>query len=321
MRWTSKLLCVSLVSLAFASVPSSLLRANEVARPEWGVYQIHRGSANFERGIKAQAALLGTMPQYVLFFQDLGFRRGFPLEAVTICHQLGATPIISQELWEWRHRQSGDTTWLARINRGDFDAQWRDWARAAKQFEQRVILRFGFEMNGDWFDWGQQPEAFIAAWRRVHRIVRDEIGARNVEFMFSPNVEWDTYKPMTRIELYYPGEDYVQLLGLDGYNFGDEHSQWHRWQTFAEVFEASIEIMAQWPHPLYLAEVGTADGPKKASWLQDFLESVQDDSRLSGFIYFNHYDQRKGEPNWLLDSDAATLEVFRRWVQEVDQSR
>ncbi|MGZ0655046.1 glycoside hydrolase family 26 protein [Coraliomargarita sp. W4R72] len=254
-------------------------------------------------------------PQYVLFFQDLSFRRGFPLASVTVSHELGATPVISQELWEWRHRHSEDDSWLLRINRGDYDEHWRDWARDAKQFGHRVILRFGFEMNGDWFDWGQQPEAFIAAWRRIHQIVRVEAGADNVEFMFSPNVEWDVNKPLTQIELYYPGDRYVQLLGLDGYNFGDSHSEWHRWQTYESVFESSIQKMSQWPQPLYLAEIGTADDPRKSIWLQDFLNSVQNDSRVSGFIYFNHFDSRKGEPNWLLNSDLETLEVFRQWLK------
>lgn len=305
----------SMACLLFLLALHSAQAAANEPRKEWGVYQIHRGAENFGRGLREQSELLGAVPDYVLFFQDLSFRRGFPLESVKACYELGVTPVISQELWEWRHRHSDDDTWLTRINRGDFDAQWRDWARGAKLFGHRVILRFGFEMNGDWFDWGQQPEAFITAWRHVHQIVREEAGASNVEFMFSPNVEWDAYKPLTEIERYYPGEDYVQVLGLDGYNFGDAHSQWHSWQSYAEVFEDSIEIMAQWPHPLLLAEIGSAEGPRKAYWLQDFLDTVDEDPRVSGFIYFNYFDHRKGEPNWLLNSDPASLEVFRSWLQ------
>ena len=306
-------LIVALLLLAHACAFAAVSLGAD--RKEWGVYQIHRGAENFRQGIQEQAALLGADPQYVLFFQDLSFRRGFPLASVNVAHELGATPVISQELWEWRHRHSEDDSWLLRINRGDYDAHWRAWADEAKQFGQRVILRFGFEMNGDWFDWGQQPEAFIAAWRRVHHIVRVDAAATNVEFMFSPNVEWDANKPLTKIELYYPGDRFVQLLGLDGYNFGDSHSQWHRWQTYASVFEASIEKMSQWPQALYLAEIGVADDARKSIWLEDFLQSVQNDPRVSGFIYFNHYDHRKGEPNWLLNSDAKTLEVFRNWLQ------
>jgi Beta-mannanase len=285
-------------------------------RLEWGVYQIHWGGDRFAEGIASQTRILGAAPQYVLFFQDLSDRRGFPTRAVEACLAIGATPVISQELWEWRHRHSDDDTWLFRINRGDYDEKWRTWARDAKDFEHRIIFRFGFEMNGDWFDWGQQPAAFIAAWQRVYSIVRHEIGATNVEFMFSPNVEWDAYKPLTKIELYYPGDDYVDLLGLDGYNFGDHHSEWHRWQSYSEIFEASLKIMSQWPQKLYLSEIGCADGSGKSTWIEDFLNSVQKDSRISGFIYYNHFDGRKGEPNWRLDSDPETLEVFRKFATQ-----
>lgn len=306
---------------AFASIlylVSALLLAAQalaVKDLEWGVYQIHWGAKPFERGIKAQAELLGANPQYVLFFQDLSAHRGFPASAIEVCHSLGATPIVSQELWEWRHRHSDDDSWLYRINRGDYDEHWRDWARAAKNFEHRIILRLGFEMNGDWFDWGQQPKAFISAWRRVHQIVRADIGATNVEFMFAPNVEWDAYKPLADIDLYYPGEKYVQLLGLDGYNFGDNHSEWHQWESFESVFGSSLEKLSKYPHPIFLSEVGCAEGPRKAEWIADFLNYVQNNEQIIGFIYYNHYDGKKGEPNWRLDSDPDSLEVFRNYLE------
>ena len=132
--------------------------------------------------------------------------------------------------------------------------------------------------------------------------------------MFSPNIEWDANKPLTAIELYYPGDAYVQLLGLDGYNFGDDHSPWHRWQEYTEIFEQSITKMSQWPQPLYLAEIGTAHGPLKARWMEEFLQSFQTDDRLHGFIYYNYADRKNNEPNWKLDSDPKTLKTFREYL-------
>jgi len=250
-----------------------------------------------------------------MFFQDLSTRRGFPRSTAEIIHNYGATMVISQELWTWRQRDPEDRSWLERITRGDYDTYWRDWAVGAKDFQERIVLRFGFEMNGDWFAWGQQPEAFIKAWRRIHQLVRVEVGAMNVEFMFSPNIEWDPNKPLTAIELYYPGDAYVQLLGLDGYNFGEDHSQWHRWLSFAEIFELSITKMSQWPQPLYLAEIGSAHGTDKDKWMENFLQTFQNDDRLHGFIYYNHADSRKKEPDWRIQSDPETLEVFRKYLK------
>ncbi|MEM8867670.1 MAG: glycosyl hydrolase [Verrucomicrobiota bacterium] len=312
--WIMRRLFFSLVCLLIASVAWALVTKPWQPAKLWGVYQINWGPERFETGLKAQIAQLDAVPDYVLFFRDLHPQRGFPTATAAICKQVGATPVISQEIWEWNQRESGDRSWLTRINAGAYDAYWKRWGEAAKAFDAEVVLRFGFEMNGDWFAWGQQPEAFIAAWRRVHRIVREEVGAMNVQFMFSPNVEWETEDTQIAIELYYPGDDVVDLLGLDGYNFGDHHTQWHRWQTYETVYEKSIEKMSQWDKPLILAEIGCADGPLKADWMRNFLNEVEADSRVSGFIYYNHFDPHKSEPNWLLDSDPETLKVFQKYV-------
>ena len=42
-----------------------------------------------------------------------------------------------------------------------------------------MLFRFDFEMNGDWFSWGMDPNAFKAAWVRVHTIFADA-GADNL---------------------------------------------------------------------------------------------------------------------------------------------
>ena len=281
----------------------------------WGVYQIHWGAERFEAGLKKQIEVLGAVPDYVLFFRDMHSNRGFPTGAAEVCKRYG-TAIISKELWLWGERNGERTDWLKRINSGQTDEYWRQWARNAKAFEADVILRFGFEMNGNWFGWGQQPESFISAWRRVYSIIRNDAGAQNVKFMFSPNVEWDKTRKLAAIELYYPGDEFVDLLGLDGYNFGDSHSKEHSWQSYGEIFGKSIEKMGKWKKPLIISEIGCAEGPRKAQWMTDFLKSVSSDSRVEGFVYFNHFDPNKGEPNWLLNSDPKTLRIFKEAIEK-----
>lgn len=286
----------------------------------WGLYQIHWGAESFEAGLKEQIELLGARPNYVMFFRDLSPHRGFPTQILEICHRYEAIPVINQELWMWRKRQADDHNWLEQINQGIYDAYWTTWAEAASAYQHTVVLRLGFEMNGDWFSWGQQPEAFIAAWQRIHQIIRSKVGADNVQFMFSPNVEWDANKPLSAIELYYPGDAYVDLLGLDGYNFGDHHSAWHTWQSYSEIFEASIAKMSQWPQPLFIAEIGCADGPRKAEWMVDFLQDFTQDERLSGFIYYNFNDGKRNEPDWRLNSDPNTLKVFQNYLSKSNRN-
>ena len=40
---------------------------------------------------------------------------------------------------------------------------------------------------------------------------------------------------------YYPGDAYVEWIGVDGYNFGDDHDQWHKWSSFEAVFAGVLD--------------------------------------------------------------------------------
>lgn len=298
--------------------------APSVASPPktWGVYQILWQVSQFQSGLDAQIDLLGDSPDYVLFFRDLSQRRGFPVRPAQVVFERGAVPIISLELELWGRGGAGPDV-LQRIVDGDFDDFFRRFAQQAVRYVpegQRAILRFGFEMNGDWFDWGAQPEAFVKAWRHAHGVVAPIAGDR-VEWMWSPNIIWGDRTPEKDLFPYYPGDAYVDHIALDGYNFGDSHSQWHRWQSFEEIFERSIAALhAKYQRPIFIAEVGCADDPRKAQWLADFFKRVLADPRVSGWTYFNYDKRREGEPNWRLDSDPESLAVARSYLNGPGQT-
>jgi len=278
----------------------------------WGVYMTGWGH---DRGRDPEADLraLGGKPQYTLFFHDLSQRRGFPTRRMDYCRETGTVPIVSLELIEWR-RGEADRDGLSGLVAGDYDQWCADWARAAAAYEGEILLRFGYEMNGDWFPWGQRPEAFKAAWRRAHAIFQ-EAGATNVKWVFSANILYGDMTPATGFAAYYPGADVVDMVGLDGYNFGDGHDEWHSWESYDAVFSRSIAGMEQFAKPLLLTEVGCADDPRKSAWVADFLARVARDPRVTGFIWFHHDKRAEGEPNWRLDSDPDSLAVFRAWTQ------
>ena len=78
---------------------------------------------------------------------------------------------------------------------------------------------------------------------KTHLIFK-KAGAHNVKWMFSPNVLWGDKTFEKDILPYYPGDSLVDMVGLDGYNFGDHKSAHHKWQSYDEVFGASIDDVA-----------------------------------------------------------------------------
>lgn len=244
-----------------------------------------------------------------MFYRDL--TRPFPQHAIDEIHETGATPIVSLELWIWHLRRSGD--YLDQILSGRFDRILTKWATDAKEDGRRVLLRFGFEMNGDWFTWSQRPAKFVAAWRRAHHLF-EEVGASNVEWVWAPNHVSCPDVPDNAIYDYYPGGDYVDWVGVDGYNWGDEHDEWHTWQTFDEVFgEVLDEFERRYPNkPVMIAEFGsvTAKPGRRAQWIRDAYRQIERRPQVHAAIWFNFDKRREGEPNWRIDATEESLTAF-----------
>jgi mannan endo-1,4-beta-mannosidase len=74
-----------------------------------------------------------------------------------------------------------------------------------------VLWRPFHEMNGDWFWWcGQDPETFKQLWRQMFDYFSRTKGLDNLLWVYAPN-----HGAMTAT--YYPGDTYVDLIGLDAY--------------------------------------------------------------------------------------------------------
>jgi Glycosyl hydrolase family 26 len=108
-----------------------------------------------------------------------------------------------------------------------------------------VLVRFAHEMNGSWYAWGQQPDAYVAAFRRVADAVHAM--APGSAMMWAPNygggypfpsgpskaqsgtaehdqLDTDRDGSVTMADdpyaPYYPGDDAVDWVGMSLYHWG-----------------------------------------------------------------------------------------------------
>ncbi|UKS30353.1 stalk domain-containing protein [Paenibacillus sp. HWE-109] len=86
----------------------------------------------------------------------------------------------------------------------------RKWAQDAKAAGIPIFLRFAGEMNGAWVKWHGNPAQYIAKFRMLHDVFASE--APNVAMVWSPG---DV--PANDIDPYYPGDDYVDWVGVSLY--------------------------------------------------------------------------------------------------------
>ncbi|MHB8792576.1 MAG: Ig-like domain-containing protein [Thermoleophilia bacterium] len=221
----------------------------------------------------------------------------------------GAPDLVNQPAYQLRD-----------ITAGNWDVDIHRWARQIKAFGYPVIFRPMNEMNGNWTSWsgtvnGNVPADYIPAWRHIHDIFVAE-GVTNAAFLWSPNRDGYSTDAVNTFNAYYPGDAYVDYLGIDGYNWGRMYTtpDWtSSWQSFTEVFRYSYDAFtARTAKPVIIAETASTEiGGDKAAWITDaFAQLPVRFPRVVGLTWFNY----NKETDWRVNSSAASLEAFRAAV-------
>ncbi|MEI7834455.1 MAG: glycosyl hydrolase [bacterium] len=91
------------------------------------------------------------------------------------------------------------------------DAYLEKFSKDCASLNYPILMRFASEMNGDWVAYGGNPKKYIEKWRMVHDVFAKN--APNVAFFWCPFV-W----PQEKIESFYPGDEYVDYVGLNVYD-------------------------------------------------------------------------------------------------------
>ena len=234
----------------------------------------------------------------------------FPWTPFNNIRAAGAIPMISwssQTLQDGYSSAATDPTYtLANVAAGDFDTYITAWAQKAKQWGQPFFLRFDWEMNGNWFPWGQNtnsntPAQFVAAWRHVHDIFT-QVGATNATWVWCPNTGYDA-----NLASLYPGDAYVDWTCLDGYNWGTSDS--HSWQTWDQVAQADYTMITQQiavSKPMMIGEFNSSTlGGSRATWLTTMLNELPVSyPDIHAIVLFDD------DPLFTLETDPASVSAF-----------
>lgn len=234
---------------------------------------------------------LGTRLEVVQWFTN--FSHDWPAAHIDLVAEGGRAPLIT---WQPTGRP------LAAIAAGEHDEYIRSWAQGAAELGTPVYLRPFPEMNGEWVSWWEDdPAALVAAWQHVVDVFREE-GAGEVRWVWSPNVTDVPRTERNQMENYYPGDEYVDVLAVDGYNWGNQP-----WVSFDDKFrDAYDRITTLGPQPFWVTEVGSTEvGGDKARWVREMLTTTAF-PRLEMVVWF---DEDK-EWDWRTTSSEATCMAF-----------
>jgi hypothetical protein len=121
--------------------------------------------------------------------------------------------VIGQPLWP---QQSGGT--LSACAAGDYDAYWRDFGTTLTAHgRQGSILRLAWQFNGNYVEWAAtDPVAWVACFRHIVDAVR--LNAPSAQIDWSMNAHGSQVPPGGDAFDVYPGDDYVDVVGIDAYD-------------------------------------------------------------------------------------------------------
>lgn len=176
-----------------------------------------------------------------------------------------------------------------------------------------IIFRPFHEFDGNWFWWGANycsPEEYKAAYQFTVDYLKNTKGVHNILYAFSPD---NSYSTSTNYLSRYPGDGYVDLLGMD--NYGDFNNQGQtgsdqanaKLKMISDLATAKVKIAA-------LTETGyqvTATNPAINGWFSTYMYNAltANNIEISFVMFWNNTTSGYWVPT-PTDSNAADFKTF-----------
>ena len=229
-------------------------------------------------------------------------------------HRMGGINTIS---WHMDNPVSGASSWdksqIAKdiLPGGPFHDQFNERLDMAAKFLRAckidneyipIIFRPYHEHNGGWFWWGKgnmSEEDYVAIFRYTVDYFRNHHDLHHLIIAFSPDRS-RMIDPQSKEEyLYaYPGDDYVDLLGLDNYADVQVYDQDSLNEAGIINFVSSLEMLTDLAQekgkPSALTETGS-NGIKDEEWFSkrilEPIKSSKKAKRISYILFWRNHDK------------------------------
>lgn len=219
------------------------------------------------------------------------------------------------------HQQGND---LFRVLDGYYDEFLHDYAKDVADFKYPVLFRFANEMNGDWCEYSGyhmslDTELYREMYRYIYNIFKEH-SADNVIWVWNPNGKSFPDFRWNSEAMYYPGNGYVDVLGLTLYNTGNfyEGEEWTEfYDLYAPLYE---ETMKNYNMPFIITEFSCArKGGDKEEWTRRMLSEIKMFPNIKFAVWWNGADftsDGKLARAYYINDSAEMYNIFKRYFKD-----
>jgi hypothetical protein len=295
---------------------------------------------------------VGKSAAWVYFSNEWGNDRSFPQQNAATIRDSGSIPYIrlmmrsTTKIIDVNDPKSAENLFtLDNIIQGDFDSDLSAWGHEAVHFGTPLLVEYGTEVNGKWFSWNgtwndsmgldddgspismDGADKFKTAYRHIIQTMKNE-GANNIGWVFHVNQQDDPDEDWNRMESYYPGDEYIDLIGVSVYGAQSPNEQVdNKNKSFFRQFDNAYPKLTSisTDKPIALVEFGTAAGNpylNQTKWTNEALKSIINNNgrwpRLIGFAWWNEAwpndDDPDNDTNMRVQDNRTLAAVFKKWL-------
>jgi len=210
----------------------------------------------------------------------------------------------------------------ANVADGQHDDGLQTFGRAVAEGGHTIFLSLHHEPEGD--EEGSHQE-YVAMWRHAHGVIEAAInesdGAGDVVWVmnYQGHVGGEN---LQAVDAYYPGNDYVDWLSYNPYNWAGCHDG-ADWRSFYDVASPMYRYLTTEPlflnpdgspKPILIGETASNEDPddpnRKAEWIRDLAATLEGGRlpQIKAVVYFNQAAPAFCDRYW--DTSEASAAAF-----------
>lgn len=174
-----------------------------------------------------------------------------------------------------------------------------------------IIFRPYHEHSGSWFWWGEAlctPEEYKALWQFTVKYLRDQKNVHQLLYAYSPDAVDDSSEYLER----YPGDEYVDIMGLDDYRDVGQNADHSR---LAVRLEMVVDLADKHGKIAALTETGQESIPEPEFWTKTLMQQLLSSEKTKRIAYVmvwrnarltHHYGPFKGH------ASAEDFKIFAK---------